>query len=59
MVGFGRLAIIGIKLRTVNGSMQRNEVCAYGRFLSFRERGHAALEYKFQGEGTRGARRVL
>lgn len=44
MVGFGRLAIIGIKSRAVSGGMQRNEVCAYGCFLKFRQRGHAALD---------------
>ncbi|RLN29028.1 serine/threonine-protein kinase 38-like [Panicum miliaceum] len=42
MVGFGGLAIIGIMLRAVCRSMQRNEVCAYGQFLTFGELGHMA-----------------
>jgi hypothetical protein len=44
MAVFGGLAIIGIKLRTVSGSMQTNKVCVYGSFLNFRGRGHAALD---------------
>ena len=44
MAVFGGPAIIGIKLRAVSGSMQRNEICVYGSFLNFRGRGHAALD---------------
>jgi hypothetical protein len=42
MVGFGGLAIIGIMLRAVRGSMQKNEVCVYGQFLTFGVVGHIA-----------------
>ena len=42
MVSFGGLAIIGRRLRAVCGSMQRNEVCACGHFLTFGEGGHMA-----------------
>ena len=42
MVGFEGLAIIGIMLQAVRGSMQRNKVCTYGQFLILREVGHMA-----------------
>lgn len=44
MLGFGRLAIIGIKLQAVSGSMQRNEVCVYGHSSVSGGRGHTALD---------------